>query len=140
MRKILIFCIVTLLLNASPALGAGLLNITGTSPAYDNAGTCFVPLLLPRAATPMWIHFIYTGPESGRDSLQVATNAPFTYSKQLLSGTYTIRAYPQDEGGAGCDTTITKTIVESPPWKIRPTLPIPVLPVNTKTVIERKTW
>mgnify|MGYP001348769749 CR=1 FL=1 len=120
MRKILIFCIVTLLLIASSARSAGLLTVTGTSPAYDNAGTCTAPILESRPNTPMWIHFLFTGPETGHDSLLVTTNTLFIYSKRLTPGTYSIRAYPKDEGGAGCDTVITRTVIKGPPWKIRP--------------------
>jgi hypothetical protein len=120
MRKIMLFCIITLLTAVACARSAGLLTITGTSPAYDNAGTCIAPVLETRAPTAMWIHFLWTGPEAGHDSLSVAQNTAFVYTHRVTPGTYSIRAYAQDEGGVGCDTTIIKTVIKGPPWKIRP--------------------
>jgi len=95
------------------------LTIRGTAPAVDNAGTCAVPLGTPMTAGALvMVHVDVTGPAAFADSLTVTSGAPFTFARNVPAGTYTIRAWAKDAGGAGCDTLVTVT-VKNPPGRVR---------------------
>lgn len=95
------------------------LTISGTAPAHDNAGTCALPSLTPSPAGSLVTVFVQvTGPAVWSDSLVVAAGSPFTFTRTVPAGTYTVRAWASDAGGAGCDTTITRT-VKNPPGRVR---------------------
>lgn len=95
------------------------LTISGTAPAFDNAGTCAAPQLTTLAGSALvMVHVQVTGPASFVDSLAVNAGAPFTFARTGPAGTYTVRAWAKDAGGVGCDTTLTIT-TKNPPWKVR---------------------
>lgn len=98
---------------------AATLTIRGTAPAFDNPGTCTTPTLI--AASPgavVTVHVSVSGPVAYLDSVAVAAGSLFALSRQVPAGTYSVRAWASDSGGAGCDTTITVR-VKNPPWKVR---------------------
>ena len=95
---------------------AATMRVTGTAPSKDNDGTCAAPALVTNVSTSVVVHFEWSGPESGQDSLSAATGSPFVFTRQTKAGTYNIRAWVSDVGGVGCDTTITRTY-RSPPHK-----------------------
>jgi hypothetical protein len=117
MKKILWFVIAAMVLLTS--CGATM-RVRGTAPSMDNDGTCAVPLLYPMPAVnpALKIHFAWTGPVSGEDSLAVTPGAPFTFQRSSAPGTYSVRVWATDAGGVGCDTTIT-TVVKGKPDKPR---------------------
>jgi len=95
------------------------LTIRGTAPAVDNAGTCAAPLGTPMTAGALvMVHVDVTGPAAFADSLTVTSGAPFTFARNVPAGTYTIRAWAKDAGGAGCDTLVSVT-VKNPPGRVR---------------------
>lgn len=115
-----ILCTVAAMLFVTTSCAAATLRLTATAPTQDNAGSCLVPNLVPMGVNPaLWMHFSWTGPQAGEDSVLVSPGAPVVYTRAgLLAGSYTVRAYAKDAGGAGCDTTIT-LLLKNPPWKPR---------------------
>lgn len=98
---------------------AATLTVRGTAPASDNAGTCTSPTLI--TASPgavVTVHVSAIGPVTFEDSAAVAAGSPFTLSRQVPAGIYTVRAWATDSGGIGCDTALTVRL-KNPPWKVR---------------------
>ncbi len=105
-----------LVLEASCAHTATL-TVRGTAPTQDNAGTCSAPSLSAMGANPaLKVFASWTGPVSGLDSLTVAPGQSFSFSRTVPPGTYAVRAWAADAGGAGCDTSLTVT-VKNAPWR-----------------------
>jgi len=95
------------------------LRVGGTAPALDNAGTCASPVLATMpAGNLVTIHVQITGPAAREDSVRVVAGSPFLFAWSVPAGTYTVRAWPSDAGGAGCDTTTTAT-AKNPPWRVQ---------------------
>ncbi len=96
------------------------LRVKATAPTNDNDGSCAAPVLYAvPAGTARVMHFAWTGPASGEDSVATTAGTLVTYSRGVPPGTYTVRTWASDAGGAGCDTTAT-VVVKAPP--ARPTL------------------
>ena len=113
MKRLLCLCSLSLV-----ALGscAATLTVRATAPLSDNLGTCSAPLLGPRTGATV-IHFEWQGPVSGVDSVLTTAGTQVTFTRNgIPAGTYTIRSWASDAGGAGCDTVITKRF-GGPPWK-----------------------
>jgi hypothetical protein len=90
--------------------------VRATAPINDNVGTCAAPLLGPRSGVTV-MHFEWTGPISGEDSVSTTAGTQVTFQKNgFPAGLYSIRAWASDLGGAGCDTTISKRF-GGPPGK-----------------------
>lgn len=103
---------------ASPA-AAATLTVRGTAPVNDNLGTCSAPQLGTRSGATV-MHFEWSGAVNGEDSVSTAAGVQVTFSRNgIPAGTYNIRGWASDGGGAGCDTTIVRRF-GGPPWK--PTL------------------
>lgn len=109
----------TLALVLASAPQAATLRVTGTAPTQDNAGSCAAPVLeaMP-AGNQVRVVVMVLGPVGFIDSVVVAPGAPFTFTRTVPSGTYTVRAWAVDAGGTGCDTTLTVT-VKNPPARVR---------------------
>jgi len=119
----LAWCVVVVLLlmfaGCSSCSSAATLTISGHAPGFDNAGTCAAPSLTATAPANLCTVVVQvSGPASFADSLQVVAGAPFTFTRTVPGGTYSIRSWARDAGGSGCDTTITLT-VKNPPWRVR---------------------
>lgn len=95
---------------------AATLSVKATAPLQDNLGTCTAPILGPRSGVTV-LHFAWTGPVSGEDSVATIAGTQVTFTKNgIPAGVYDIRAWASDAGGPGCDTTITKRF-GGPPHK-----------------------
>lgn len=111
-------CAAALMLFSGPALSATL-RLTATAPVYDDDGTCAEPVLLSvPAGTQRVMHFAWSGPSAGEDSVVVAAGERVSFSRQVPAGVYSVRAWASDVGGVGCDTTIVVD-VRARPDKIR---------------------
>jgi len=111
MRRLKLSAILaTLLLTSCGAT----LRLSGTAPLEDNDGSCGARVLVPNASSSVWIHAVWTGPEAGGDSTFVAKGSQFSFTRQVPSGTYTIRLWASDAGGVGCDTLVTRTYESAP--------------------------
>lgn len=100
------------------------LTMRATAPTQLNdALSCTVPAILSAApeGSVCTMHFVWTGPSSGEDSVATTIGSPVSLSRQVQPGTYTVRAWPTNLLGglynAGCDTTITK-VVGGPPQRL----------------------
>ena len=101
------------------ALGscASTMRLTATAPTQDNDGTCTVPVLLAaNAGAARVVHFAWSGPEAGEDSVVTTVGAPVSLVRTIRPGTYTIRAWASSSAGVSCDTTLVRTY-SSPPWR-----------------------
>ncbi len=116
MRKIAVFALGALV--ALSSCGSAL-RVKATAPTQDNDGTCSAPVLYPAGAVPRMMHFAYSGPVAGEDSIATTAGTTVTFTRTVPPGTYTVRAWASDAGGPGCDTT-TVVVVKAPP--ARPTL------------------
>jgi hypothetical protein len=92
------------------------LRLSGTAPTQDNDGSCPVPVLVPNVSASVWVHVAWVGASSGEDSMSVARSAPFIFTRSVQPGSYTIRAWASDAGGASCDTLIY-LVLKSPPHR-----------------------
>lgn len=114
MRRLLALCSLSLV-----ALGscAATLTVRATAPIWDNLGTCSNPLLGPRTG-PTVLHFEWSGPVSGEDSVLTTAGTQIQFNKNgVPAGLYTIRAWASDAAGPSlCDTTISKRF-GGPPHK-----------------------
>jgi len=96
---------------------AATLRVSGRIPLFLNDSTCVVPRL-SNALSTMRVHAHVTGPKAFRDStVTLAPGAAWAFVWSGPSGTYSIRLWPANAAGSGCDTTITRTF-ESPPASI----------------------
>lgn len=95
------------------------LRLSATAPAQDNDGTCSTPALSSSpAGAARVVHFSWSGPAAGEDSILTTAGTPVTYSATVPPGVYTIRGWATGPGGVGCDTTIVRTVT-APPWRVR---------------------
>lgn len=94
-----------------------LLVVRGTAPPNDNSGSCTAPILAPRIGTTV-MHFAWSGPVAGEDSVSTSAGTLITFTRNVPAGTYLIRAWASDGGGAGCDTSIVRHF-GGPPWKTK---------------------
>lgn len=115
MRRLALLVLLALVALSSCA---ATLRVTASAPTFDNDGTCGSPVLLPATAgAPRVLHFQWSGPASGEDSVATIVGAPVTFSRNVPAGTYTVRGWASSSGGAGCDTTVSRTLVV-PPWRV----------------------
>lgn len=114
MRRLTAILLLPLVLLASCA---ATLTVRATAPIYDNLGTCSSPLLGPRTGVTV-MHFEWSGPVSGEDSVTTTAGTQIQFNKNgIPAGLYTIRAWASDAAGPSlCDTTITKRF-GGPPHK-----------------------
>lgn len=117
--KVALFALLITMIFGCSA-NAGVLNMQCTAPTQDNdGGTCDTPRLVTRAATDsMWVHFRWSGPTAGEDSVRVAPGsvarlAPVT----VPPGSYVVAAWPSDSFSVGCTVAITK-VVRATLWKV----------------------
>lgn len=109
-----VIALCSLLLLAGCA-NAATLRLQATAPATLNAGSCSVPMLSPAPSSwAMYLHFAWSGPSAGEDSVSCLPGEPVTFTRAVIAGTYTVRAWPSNIYGAGCDTTISRTIGDPP--------------------------
>lgn len=117
MKRLTVFGLLMLIALSSCS---ATLRVKATAPTNDNDGTCAAPVLYGTpVGTPRVVHFAWTGPAAGEDSITTTAGALVTYSRTVPPGMYTVRVWASDAGGVGCDTTTT-TVVKAPP--ARPTL------------------
>jgi hypothetical protein len=91
------------------------LTVRYTAPSQLNGGTCAVRALSPSPAWPMMIHFAWSGPAAGEDSLTADPGQSGSWTRRNLpAGLYTVRGWPSNAYGVGCDTTITRTAGDPP--------------------------
>lgn len=117
MRRLTIPILLTLTLLGSCA---ATLRIRCTAPAQDNGAlSCTaIPILIPVGAVWRVVHFAWSGPAAGEDSVTTTGGLTVNYARSgLPAGTYTVRAWASDSGGVGCDTTITRTL-KGPPHRV----------------------
>lgn len=117
----LILVVIGAELLAAALAGAAVLRVSGTTPLYDNDGTCAAPVLTARAAgDSCWMHFAWSGnSRAGEDSVHAAGGQLVGMSVPgLPPGFYTVRAWASDPGGAGCDTLVMVR-VRAQPWRPR---------------------
>lgn len=124
-RTILTATVLLALLAASDARSE-LVTARGTAPASDNLGTCLAPILLPMGINPalrVQVRWWLAGADSlagaAVDSAAVLPGAPFAIARELAPGLWRIRVWPVDQGGAGCDTTVSRLVVKPPGDKVR---------------------
>ena len=108
MRRTLL---VALMLLPATAQAATQFTLDGTYPTSDNAGTCAAPLLVPNPSSLIKMHFRWSGTAAGEDSIAGTKGFTFTFTRQVPVGNYNVLAWPSDAGGAGCDTTLSLTVV-----------------------------
>lgn len=108
--KKLLWPVLTLLLLLTSC--SATMRVVGTSPAFERGLTCN-PSAFALSGNFM-LHFSWTGPSSGEDSLSTTPGSPFSFSKQVPSGTYQIRAWGSNLAGAGCDTLISRSFSNTP--------------------------
>jgi len=98
---------------------AATLRLSGTAPTQDNISqSCSAPILTARGSAPVAVHFAWSGPVTGEDSLLTVTGALITFTRNLPAGSYLVRCWASDSGGVGCDTTLAVNL-KGPPWKVR---------------------
>jgi hypothetical protein len=116
-RFVAVLVLLTLLAQIA---GAATLKLQATAPGQDNAGTCGAPLLLAAQGTVRTVHFAWSGPEAGEDSVVTSVNLTVILMKMVQAGSYTVRGWATKPSiaTAGCDTTIT-VVAQAPPWKVR---------------------
>ena len=115
MKRLLLLALVI-----AGALGScsSTLRITATAPTSDNDGPCGAPVLLAAAPlAPRMLHFRWSGPVMGEDSLAATAGNGVTLTRTVPPGLYAITAWASDSGGAGCDTTIMRRL-KAPPWRV----------------------
>jgi homogentisate 1,2-dioxygenase len=97
------------------------LRLHATAPTLDNdSASCTAVVLVPRLPTdPVTVHFSWTGPRSGEDSVVTVSGGAVSIALNVPAGTYTVHAWGSDAGGAGCDTMFT-TRAKAAPWKVGP--------------------
>jgi hypothetical protein len=99
----------------APVAQGATLRMSATAPAFDNDGTCTTRVLYPaRAGATRVVHFAWTGPVAGQDSVAVAVGVLATLNVTVPLGTYSVRAWASDSAGPGCDTTVTRTLTAPP--------------------------
>lgn len=112
MKRVLILVALAL---AGLSSCAAKLTVSGTGPLSMNAGTCLGPALaLAPAGSTVMMHFAWTGPAAGEDSLLAIVGQRVTLTRTVPAGTYTVRGWASNAYGAGCDTTITRTVGDPP--------------------------
>lgn len=113
-RRALALCgLLLLALSCSSAT----LRMRATAPTQDNDGTCAVPVLIAQpAGVARVVHFRWTGPSAGEDSVATTGGALVTLSRQVTPGAYWVYAWASDSGGVGCADSL-RLVVKSPPWK-----------------------
>lgn len=109
--------LIALALAAFTSCGATL-RLSATAPTQDNDGTCTVPALSNSpAGAQRALHFSWSGPVSGEDSVATTAGSPVTYTRTVPPGVYTVRGWASGPGGVGCDTVIVVTVT-APPWRV----------------------
>ena len=95
------------------------LRLSGTAPALDNDGTCTTPALSSSpAGLARTVHFSWSGPVAGEDSIRTTVGSPFGYTVTVPPGIYTVRGWATSPGTLpGCDTTLVKSVT-APPWRV----------------------
>jgi len=117
MRRILCLMLAPLVLLS--CCGATL-RLRCTLPAQDNGAlSCAVPpILIMAGPVARRVHFAWSGPAAGEDSVSGLGGQTVDFTRSgLPGGTYTIRAWASDSAGPGCDTTITRSL-KGPPHKV----------------------
>jgi hypothetical protein len=114
---VLLLCLLTIL---APIADAATLKLQATAPGQDNGGTCAAPILIAGQGVARTVHFSWTGPEAGEDSVVTSVNLQVILLKQVKAGSYTVRAWATKPSiaEAGCDTTAV-FVAQAPPWKVR---------------------
>ena len=85
-----------------------------TAPTLLNGGTCAAPVLSVSPAWPMMLHFAWSGPAAGEDSVPANPGQLIAWSRNVPAGSYTVRGWASNAYGSLCDTTITKTAGDPP--------------------------
>ena len=118
MKRYLLPLAMTLVASCAhvPPAAAGPLNLRFTMPAFENAGTCAAPVMLPMAAdATLRGVYSWSGPASGSDSTYAAQGAAVSVLKYVPSGSYTVRVHAARGANTWlCDTTITVVVVNPP--------------------------
>lgn len=103
---------------------AATLGITCTAPDQtDKDRTCTSPILAPMNANPdLKIHFQWSGPTPGEDSVSTVPGRRLYLFRTVLPGVYSVRCWASDHNVAGCDTLMNIPVLEGryPPARVRP--------------------
>lgn len=120
--------LVLLLLPLLLACCGATLTMRGTSPLYDNGAlTCTATPLLVQEPVGAYrvVHFRWTGPVAGEDSVVAGAGSTATITRQVPAGTYTVCAWASDSAGfvpkadgTPCDTCMVK-VVKGGPHKVQ---------------------
>lgn len=116
MRRLLVLAVLAGL--AVSSCGATL-RLHATAPGWLNdGGTCATPILIPApTGSSCVVHFAWTGPAAGQDSVATVAGAAVSLNVTAPAGTYSVRAWASSPWGVGCDTSATFT-VGAAPWKV----------------------
>ena len=115
MRRVLLLVV---LVSAAISSCGATLRLRATAPTADNDGSCGAPALFAApAGAPRVVHFQWSGPAAGEDSVSTTAGTLVSIVRTVPPGTYTVRGWASDAGGAGCDTTLTVT-VKAAPWRV----------------------
>ena len=94
------------------------LIIRATAPISDNSAVSCLssPVLGARSGFTV-IHFAWSGPSAGEDSITTIAGTLVTFSRGgAPAGLYTIRCWASDSAGVGCDTSMVRRF-GGPPHK-----------------------
>lgn len=94
------------------------LRVQATAPTADNDGTCAVPVLIAAGVgAPRMMHFQYAGAAAGEDSIATTAGTTVVFARSVPAGSYVVRAWASDAGGAGCRDSILVSL-KAPPWRV----------------------
>jgi len=118
MKRVILAAVAMALAAVSCNCTAATLRAQATAPAFDNdSPSCASPVLVARAAQDtVWMHFQWTGPAAGEDSIRAVSGQLVVFQRNTPAGVYNLRAWATDAGGIGCDTTITIR-AKAAPWR-----------------------
>lgn len=91
----------------------GLLHVHCTAPTMDDAGTCEAPQLQDNPSEYVLVHFEAFGfgqsgpiPVRIKQSFKARKGARVDFVRMVPAGSYIVRAWSWDTGGASCTTTV----------------------------------
>ena len=115
MRRLGATLLLLLILLASTS---ATLIVRATAPLFDNSAvSCLsTPILGARSGFTV-LHFAWSGPTAGEDSITTTAGSLVTLSRGgVPAGLYTIRSWASDSAGVGCDTSVVRRF-GGPPHK-----------------------
>src|SRR6476646_1264627 len=95
--------------------GAATLVLRCTSPSLDDTSAdCAAPVLVPTVGGLVRVHFFWTGPTVGQDSVVVAPGVPIVFTKSVPAGLYSCTATASDSlGNTSCLSNAVQKLARS---------------------------